>query len=94
MVRMVPDKTGRFAERPHYSAQELDRECERIVSALLRGRRGSVDFPVRTDDLEVLIERVGQNPDTAGDLQQWRALRVRIWKPDLHLRQAYGCGVL
>lgn len=33
MVRMVPDATGRFAQRPHYSTHELDRECEHIVSA-------------------------------------------------------------
>lgn len=71
MVRMVPDKTGRFAERPHYSAQELDRECERIVSALLRGRRGSVDFPVRTDDLEVLIEQHESELDAYADLSDF-----------------------
>jgi len=40
MVKMVPDKTGRFAERPHYSPEDLDRECERIVSAFLHKKRG------------------------------------------------------
>lgn len=71
MVRMVPDKTGRFAERPHYSAQELDGECERIVSALLRSRRGSVDFPVHTDDLEVLIEQHESELDAYADLSDF-----------------------
>lgn len=57
MVRYVNDNTGRFAERPHYQPKELDRECERIVNKLLRERRNKIDFPVTTDDLEVLIEQ-------------------------------------
>ena len=68
MVKMVPDKTGRFAERPHYSAEDLDRECERIVSAFLRKKRGAVSFPIVTDDLEVLIEQEGASLDSCVDL--------------------------
>lgn len=68
MVKMVPDKTGRFAERPHYSPEDLDRECERIVSAFLRKKRGAVSFPVATEDLEVLIEQEGASLDSCVDL--------------------------
>jgi Zn-dependent peptidase ImmA (M78 family) len=68
MVRMVPDGTGRFAERPHYSADELDRECEHIVSAFLRKKRGDVRFPIVTDDLHVLIEQHEASLDAYADL--------------------------
>jgi hypothetical protein len=52
----VADKTGRFAQRPHYTEQELDIECDKIVSAFLRKRHGDVSFPIGTDDLTCLIE--------------------------------------
>jgi hypothetical protein len=55
-MRWVPDKTGRFAQRPHYSPEELDAECEKIISAFLRKKYGRVVFPITTDDLTVLIE--------------------------------------
>ncbi len=48
MVKMVPDKTRRFAERPHYSAEDLDRECERIVAAFLRKKRDADSFSDQT----------------------------------------------
>ena len=57
MVTSVKDNTGRFAERPHYQPKELDRECEAIITKFLRDRYGSANFPVSTDDLEVLIEQ-------------------------------------
>lgn len=68
MVRMVPDATGRFAQRPHYSTDELDRECEHIVSAFLRMKRGAVRFPIATDDLHVLIEQHDASLDSYADL--------------------------
>lgn len=68
MVRMVPDRTGRFAERPHYTVDELDRECERLVSAFLRKKRGDVRFPIATDDLHVLIEQQDASLDAYADL--------------------------
>lgn len=57
MVRYVNDNTGRFKERPHYEPKELDRECESIITKLLRERHSEVRFPVLTDDIEVLIEQ-------------------------------------
>lgn len=68
MVKMVPDKTGRFAERPHYTPEDLDRECERIVAAFLRKKRGVVAFPIRTEDLHTLIEQADANLDAYADL--------------------------
>lgn len=68
MVKMVRDRTGRFAERPHYSLDELDRECERIVAAFLRKRHGEVGFPIVTEDLHVLIEQHDATLDSSVDL--------------------------
>ncbi len=73
MVKMVPDRTGRFAERPHYTPEELDRECERIISAFLRKRHGELRFPVTTDELNILIEQSGASLDGYADLTAYGA---------------------
>lgn len=70
---MVPDQTRRFPERPHYTAEELDRECERIITAFLRTRHGEVRFPVATDALHVLIEQTGASLDAYADLRAYGA---------------------
>jgi len=71
MVKMVPDKTGRFTERPHYSPEDLDRECERIISSFLRKKRGTVAFPILTDELHVLIEQADASLDAYADLSSF-----------------------
>ncbi len=55
-MKWVRDKTGRFSQRPHYLPAELDDECERIIRAFLNKKYGKVEFPVKTDDLTILIE--------------------------------------
>lgn len=55
-MKWVTDRTGRFAQRPHYLPDELDSECERVILAFLNKRYGKVEFPVKTDDLTVFIE--------------------------------------
>jgi hypothetical protein len=55
-MKWVPDRTGQFAQRPHYTPQELDAECEKIISTFLRKKYGRVEYPITTDDLTVLIE--------------------------------------
>ncbi|MET4349249.1 ImmA/IrrE family metallo-endopeptidase [Bradyrhizobium sp. RT9a] len=67
-MRYVPDKTGRFSQRPHYKPEELDRECENIVAAFLKDRGGKVSYPLSTDDLTVLIERDTESLDQFADL--------------------------
>lgn len=73
MVRMVTDRTGRFPERPHYRPEEIDRECERIVTAFLRNLYGTVTFPIETDDLIRLIERDAKAIDSYADLSGYGA---------------------
>jgi hypothetical protein len=55
-MRWVKDRTGRFAQRPHYLPKELDDDCERVILAFLNKRYGKAEFPIRTDDLTVFIE--------------------------------------
>ena len=68
MVLYVPDKTGRFSQRPHYKPGELDRECENIISTFLRKRYGDAAFPVSTEDLTRLIEQDTEDLDLYADL--------------------------
>ena len=84
MVKMLSDPTGRFAERPFYKPEELDRECEFIVSRFLRKRRGAVNFPISTDDLHVLIEEEGADLDSCVDLSNYGddVEGVTIFYPD------------
>lgn len=84
MVKMLSDPTGRFAERPFYKPEELDRECEVIVSRFLRKRRGAVTFPISTDDLHVLIEEEGADLDSCVDLSNFGedVEGVAIFYPD------------
>lgn len=55
-MKWVTDRTGRFAQRPHYLSEELDSECERAILAFLNKRYGKAEFPIETDDLTVFIE--------------------------------------
>ena len=72
-MRMVPDQTRRFAERPHYTPEELDRECERVITVFLRKRHGEVRFPVATHELHVLIEQTGASLDSYAALRAYGA---------------------
>src|SRR6202140_4298415 len=61
MVKYVPDRTGRFSQRPHYEPKELDRECENIIAGFLKERHGAAKYPVSNDDLTVLISWGGRS---------------------------------
>ena len=56
-MKWVRDRARRFERRPFYAQHELDAQCEEIVEDFLRGKYGSVDYPITTDDLTVMIER-------------------------------------
>ena len=71
MVRMIPDKAGRFARRPFYDRRELDNECEGLIRDLLLKRRGEVEYPVSTDDLTMLIELHDADLDPYADLARF-----------------------
>lgn len=56
-MKWVKDKTGRFPQRPHYLPEEIDDECERVTRDFLTKKYGKVAFPIKTDDLTILIEQ-------------------------------------
>lgn len=70
-MKLVKDTTGRFVERPHYEAAELDRECEKIICGFLKERHGVATFPVSTDDLTSLIETEADDLDLYADLSAY-----------------------
>lgn len=55
-MKWVPDKTGRFPRRPHYQPDAIDAQCERLVQKFLAKKYGKVEFPLKTDDITVMIE--------------------------------------
>jgi hypothetical protein len=62
-MKWVKDNRGRFPERPHYDVDELDSECERIVEAFLMSRYGTIDYPISTDDLLLMLEKETDSVD-------------------------------
>jgi Zn-dependent peptidase ImmA (M78 family) len=73
-MKWIPDATGRFRQRPFYTDEELDTECEIFAANLLRARHGAVHFPLSTDDLMVLIEREADELDLYADFGRKRDL--------------------
>jgi hypothetical protein len=67
-MKWIADNTGRFPQRPHYEPQELDQECERLISEFLTKRHGRVTLPIPTEELEVLIEQNVEDLDPYADL--------------------------
>ena len=66
-MKWVKDHSGRFARRPHYLPAELDDECERLIRDFQQRRKGTIEYPIATDDLTVLIESLTENLDLYAD---------------------------
>lgn len=71
MVKQVRDTTGRFQTRPHYTIQELDTECERIIAGFYKTTPQNLTFPISTDDLTKLIEQNTSDFDPGADLSHY-----------------------
>lgn len=71
MVKQVPDRTGRFFERPHYEPKELDTLCERAVVDFFRKIGKPLGFPIATEDLLRLIEQEVSEFDGYADLSRY-----------------------
>jgi hypothetical protein len=55
-MKWVPDKTGRFPRRPHYQPEAIDAQCERLVQKFLMKKYGKLEFPLKTEDITIMIE--------------------------------------
>ena len=73
MVTYVRDQTGRFQQRPHYKPEELDRECESIITAFVKELHGDIRYPIETEDLKTLIERDTEDLDVYANLSVYGA---------------------
>ena len=69
-MKWVPDRTGRFPQRPHFEPQELDYECEDVVSAFLKDKHGSANYPISTNDLFILLDQKTSDLDVYADLSE------------------------
>jgi Zn-dependent peptidase ImmA (M78 family) len=61
-MKMIPDRSGRFPERPHWEIRELEQMCEETITSFLRERYGFERIAVPTEAITAIIER------DAGDL--------------------------
>lgn len=68
-MRLIRDTTGRFRERPHFDPEELDGECDYIITSFLRTLHGELPLPIPTDSLTKLIERDAAQLDLYADLR-------------------------
>lgn len=66
----VSDKTGRFRKRPHYSQEELDFECEKVIKTFLEDKYGKYELPIASDDIAILIEQNTEDYDSCCDLSK------------------------
>src|SRR3546814_12327002 len=74
-MRMIRDPKGRFPERPYYTNDELDRECERLVRDLHRKRNQEARPRITTDELHLLIELKAASQASSADLTARPAAR-------------------
>jgi hypothetical protein len=65
---MIPDRTGRFRQRPYWESSELDERSEQTITAFLCERYGFDRIPVPTEAFTLLIERDAADFDLATDL--------------------------
>src|SRR6185295_15472053 len=75
-LKYVPDKTGRFRQRPHYLPGELDDECETTITQFTREICGDFILPIPTEVLTKLIERDAQSLDLYSDLSNEEGTNV------------------
>lgn len=71
MVQYISDKTGRFPSRPFYRQEELDNECEQVITTFLSSIHGAVEFPISTEDIIRLIEKRVSDLDSYADLSEF-----------------------
>lgn len=67
-MRWVPDRTGRFPQRPHWQPEELDAECDAVIAEFRRATGRPASLPLTTDDLTVLLESMVEELDLYADL--------------------------
>ena len=67
-MKWVRDRSRRFEQRPFYTQDELNLQCEEIVKDFLKSKNGFIMYPITTDDLTVMIERDAAELDLYANL--------------------------
>ena len=67
-MKWISDPTGRFPHRPFFEEGEIDHECEVAITKFLLDKHGSIDYPISTNDLTILLEQKAGDLDLYADL--------------------------
>lgn len=67
-MKWIHDETGRFTVRPYYDTAEIDANCDALITDFLNKRYGFAKMPLRTEDLEGLVEIHTSDFDPFADL--------------------------
>lgn len=67
-MKWIPDRAGRFPQRPYYETEELDSICENTITSFLLERYGEIKYPICTNDLTILLEQHTSDLDLYADL--------------------------
>ena len=68
-MKWIPDNTGRFSIRPYYEPGEIDAACDTFITEFLQKKYGCAKMPLRTADLETLLEIRTSDFDPYADLE-------------------------
>jgi Zn-dependent peptidase ImmA (M78 family) len=69
-MKLLHDPLGRPIPRVYFNIDELDRECERIVTNFMDRYSGGFSLPVPTDDIIRMIETEADDLDMYADLAE------------------------
>jgi hypothetical protein len=82
-VKGVKDSTKRFRLRPRYVRSELNSMAAEVAPSFLERKYGCIRFPLRTEDLKILIERSVEDLDLYYEFseEEGNAEGVTIFSP-------------
>jgi len=67
-MKWISDPTRRFARRPLYDRDEMEYVCQDLVERYFRDRNLQVAYPLSTETLELIVESLTCDYDSACDL--------------------------
>jgi Zn-dependent peptidase ImmA (M78 family) len=70
-MKWISDPTRRFSRRPLYETNEIDAECEGIVTSYFRNRGIEAQYPLPTSVLSKLLEQYTDRCDFGKDLTSY-----------------------
>ena len=96
-MRWVPDKRYGLGQRPHYETSEIDEICEDQITSFLIQKNGCLMFPIGTDDIEVLLEKVTSDFNPYADLPsdvEGKTRFLKIGNPEVQISNRLSADYL